>query len=351
MIIIQASNIHESGGKLLLNQLLVELAKTPQKVMLFVDSRFGIKGELAQIESKTVTAVEVRPKILNRLLAEVRLKLVAAKNPEATIFCFGNLPPLLPMKNRVVMYYHTVLYFRKSGRVGRSISLRIKHAIERNWLKWRLGQVTEVLVQSTFVKETFRQEFGFDRIRLFPFSTTSFEFSISERAPQKDIDFVYLAAGTAHKNHELLIKAWELLASENLFPSLHLTIDDRYPHVRDQIRSAVQNSNVKIVSHGLLKHPDAMHLYLRSRATIFPSLCESFGLPLLEAKERNLPIIASELDFVRDLVDPVETFDPTSALSISRAVKRFLNVNNAKVEVAPASKLAEFLNENARLQT
>ena len=61
-----------------------------------------------------------------------------------------------------------------------------------------------------------------------------------------------------------------------------------------------------------------------SSALIFPSRTESFGLPLIEAMHHGLPILAPELDYVRDVVTPIETFDPSSPISIARAVRRFL---------------------------
>jgi hypothetical protein len=39
------------------------------------------------------------------------------------------------------------------------------------------------------------------------------------------------------------------------------------------------------------------------------------------------------LDFVRDILDPVETFDPNSAKSISRSVKRFLKIKEKKTDI------------------
>ena len=81
---------------------------------------------------------------------------------------------------------------------------------------------------------------------------------------------------------------------------------------------------------------------LRSKALIFPSLAESFGLPLVEAQEFNKPILASELDFVRDVCSPVDTFDPKSSLSIARAVKRFLgytDINNLDSNLSELVKL------------
>ena len=66
---------------------------------------------------------------------------------------------------------------------------------------------------------------------------------------------------------------------------------------------------------------------------IFPSFVETLGLPLIEAKKFKLDVLASELDYVRDILDPVETFDPHSARSICRSVKRFLKVTDGKTEI------------------
>ena len=69
-------------------------------------------------------------------------------------------------------------------------------------------------------------------------------------------------------------------------------------------------------------------IYKKGATLIFPSLVESLGLPLVEAREIGIDIIAPERDYVRDVVSPVETFDPLSPLSISRAVKRYLKVSD-----------------------
>ena len=47
-------------------------------------------------------------------------------------------------------------------------------------------------------------------------------------------------------------------------------------------------------------------------------------MPLVEARSYALPIVAAELDYVRDVVVPEETFDPHSPRSIARAVRRHL---------------------------
>ena len=84
-----------------------------------------------------------------------------------------------------------------------------------------------------------------------------------------------------------------------------------------------------------------MDLYNHSTALIYPSLLESCGLPLVEAGQCKLPVLASELDYVRDILDPVETFDPKSAKSIARSLKRFLKIKEEKTKIVGAN---DFIN-------
>lgn len=70
----------------------------------------------------------------------------------------------------------------------------------------------------------------------------------------------------------------------------------------------------------------AGNLYAGAHAVIYPSLLGSFGLPLIEAQQRGISIAAAGLDSVRNVVAPQPVFNPTSAVPISRAVKRFLAI-------------------------
>ena len=74
---------------------------------------------------------------------------------------------------------------------------------------------------------------------------------------------------------------------------------------------------------------------------IYPSTFESYALPLAEAKSIDLPVICSELDYARDIIDPIETFNPYSFISIKRAVNRYLNRPNEKSKIITPN---EFMN-------
>jgi glycosyltransferase involved in cell wall biosynthesis len=84
-------------------------------------------------------------------------------------------------------------------------------------------------------------------------------------------------------------------------------------------------------------------LYSSVDALIYPSKFESFGLPLIEAEQSGLPILAPELDYVRDVVIPEQTFDSGSATSIARAVKRFMGLKEPALPIQNAQGFMEHI--------
>ena len=151
-------------------------------------------------------------------------------------------------------------------------------------------------------------------------------------------DFVYVADGEAHKNHRSLLAAWQLLAQEGLRPSLALTLGSRDKALIRQIEAASVSAGLLITNLGQMPRDDVLALYANASAMIFPSTSESFGLPLVEAAHLGLPIIASELDFVRDVCIPAQTFDPVSPVSVARAVKRFMGRSEAPLMLRTPSE-------------
>ena len=119
-----------------------------------------------------------------------------------------------------------------------------------------------------------------------------------------------------------------LLAGWGLRPALRLTLDPKENASLlgwiEKINKTYRLNVVNLCHQNLNKQN---YLYETSKALIYPSLIESFGLPLLEAKAFGLRILASEKDYVRDVVAPDETFDPYSANSIALAIMRDLGVD------------------------
>lgn len=334
-LIIHATNVHQGGGRALLDALL-RVVPEKQEIVLLADERLQVNSDLA----RNIDVRRCRRTIRHRLLAE---RWLAGNAKESdTVLCFGNLPPMFRLCAHTYVLIQNRYLLDGAGLDGFPLFTRVRLTIERLWLLTRVGNADEIFVQTPSMKNLAESKFrNLVPVRVFPFVAVANGYArqVGVQAKRsKEFDFVFVATGEKHKNHRRLISTWCLLAAEGMFPSLCLTLDcRRFEDLCEEIEKARCECGVVIINAGDLSHADVLTLYTRAGALIYPSTFESFGLPLIEARQAGLPILASELDYVRDLVDPEQTFDPESPRSIARAVKRFLGENPENLQLQDAS--------------
>ena len=337
-LIVHAPNVHQGGGRTLLLAILDEIQEDSLKngndYKVILDSRLLISGRLPEQN----IAQRVRPTLVGRLLAEWRLYRTA--KPESIVLCFGNLPPLFKSNAHVCLYIQNVYLVSKASMAGFSLMVKIRIHLERIWLKLCIHHADEVIVQSESMQRLMSGNLNVQP-KVIPFMS---EQKADNTSAYKKYDFLYAASGEPHKNHRLLIEAWKLLASRNIFPSLCLTIsNEAYSHLCKWIESERHIYGLKIENIGVVNNEQVQGLYSLSSALIYPSIMESLGLPLIEARFAGLPIIASELDYVRDIVEPAQSFDPASPVSIARAVERFLGIELTQTAIISTKKFVEYI--------
>lgn len=346
-LIIHAPNIHKGGGHVLLQALLQELAAR-NDCRIIVDSRCSIP----QAFPKHNITLQVKPTFVGRLFAEWHLYGIS-KN-DSIVLCLGNLPPIFRLKGHVSLFVQNAYLVSKTSVADFPWRDRLRICLERVWLRWFISRADEVIVQSLSMQRLVSRNFAV-LPRLMPFMQREIKNSTSEsvrsqsNALGKMYDFLYVASGEPHKNHHRLIEAWKILAMKNIFPSLCLTVP-RYGNsaLCEWLESQVGNHNLRIENIGAISSDQIQSLYLQAGALIYPSLLESLGLPLIEARRVGLPILASELDYVRDIVDPEQSFNPESAVSIARAVERFLGIEQTQMHVVGADAFIEYLSRKAQ---
>jgi len=339
-LVLYAPNVHQGGGLTLLKELIKVL---PDDTCLIIDSRLSVKAE----KLKRFDVHLIRPTISARLGAEWTLSQISSDAD--LLICFGNLPPLFPIKSSVTLFLQNRYIIDENAPLNDfTLKIKIRLKLERLWFKWRKKNVTKFVVQGKLMQNIVKEVLNLDA-RVLPFSPKC-EVPLQKSGGDKkmpNLEFVYVSSGEPHKNHKRLVLAWVELSKCGLFPSLCLTVsNDSHSSLCDWIEAISSKYNLKITNMGVISHDEVLTLYQNAKALIFPSLLESFGLPLVESKEFGLPILASELDYVRDVVEPEETFDPTSPLSISRAVRRFLGNPELPLPILTAEQfLGELLNE------
>lgn len=320
-LFLYAPNVHTGGGLVLLKALVTAWPRgMPLRAWL---------DERARPLLTLPPNAEVRwvlPRVTSRLSGE--FSLARTVSSADCVLCFHGLPPLLPSAGRVEVFQQNRNYFGQVPLSAFSWRTRLRLRFERAVSRWRRKAVHTYWVQTPSMADALSQWWGKKgpglSVQVLPFVPAPTAGEANSDAETIRYDFVYVADGEAHKNHRRLVEAWIRLADQGFRPSLALTLSARDQALARWIAAQSQEHRLQIHQLGTMTHPKVLQLYRQSRALIFPSLCESFGLPLLEAKALGCPIVASELDFVRDVCEPAQTFDPRSAVSIARAVRRFL---------------------------
>ena len=334
-LIVHAVNIHVGGGKSLLLALLNALpADIP--VLITLDVRL----ELPAILPANLCIIRVAPTIGARFAAEKKLTQLAQAGD--LVLCFGNLPPWFKLAGHVLTFVQNRYLIDTVSLKSFSWKTRLRLLCERLWLACKANNVDEFLVQTPSMQRVFNAS-GRARgrqIHVLPFSNISQGYcrNFNTLLPKSPLPtFIYVASGEPHKNHRNLVAAWCLLAQEGIFPSLKLTLaQSANQKLCRWLDHQIKSFQLKVENLGMLSHADVQGQYAKAQALIFPSVFESFGLPLIEARQAGLAVLASELDYVRDVVDPEEAFDPASPISIAQAVKRFLGLANAPLPLLDA---------------
>lgn len=337
-----APNIHQGGGKTLLNALL-ENRPSKSNIVLFCDERMEIPKDILNV-------VRVKPSLFSRVLAEIKLfKLVTN---EDIVLCFGNLPPLFKLRGLTAVFLQNRYLIGGISLNDFSFKIRIRLAVERLWLSMKIDNVDEFIVQTPTMKRLLEQALGNKKhVSIMPFMSELRGYSPKASATmthkENSFDFVYVASGEPHKNHVRLLEAWCLLAGEGLFPLLGLTLnEERFSALCSVIEVMRQRHGLKVTNLGEMSHKGVQELYKKTNALIYPSTIESFGLPLVEARQAGLQVLAPELDYVRDVLAPEQTFDPNSPVSIARAVKRYLGITESELNILDATDfLEEFMSK------
>lgn len=308
-------------------------------VVVYVDERFPFSTELPE----NLRIHKVRTSLISRLQADMELS--RRLTAQDIALYFGNLPPVRKSAGKTAVFIQNRYLVSYANLSGFPLRARARIWLERIWLRLFSGNASLFVVQTSSMRTALSQTCGIpgERILVAPFVGQNHSAknpgkpAKAGRKTGKQMNFIYPASGESHKNHDRLIDAWCLLAAEGIIPRLFLTVGEaRYA----ELAARGAHAQVDLVNLGAIQREELMNRLEQVDALVFPSGLESFGLPLIEARQAGLPIIAAELDYVRDVVAPDQTFDPSSALSVARAVKRFMNVDAGP---APVLNAREFV--------
>lgn len=199
-----------------------------------------------------------------------------------------------------------------------SLCARLDHRLKRLWVRFSVGLATRVLVQSSSAAQQVLGEVPdvTGKLHVIPHGPGYLESApsaprIARCGEDRPLQIAYVAFYRNYKNFHVVFESLRLLRERGVGANLHLTLDESKREVRELLAEAnAYGIRDHIVNHGELPPRALDELYRGAEVFVFPSTCESFGFPQVEAMSFGLPIIAADTLVNREICSFAASFFP-----------------------------------------
>jgi glycosyltransferase involved in cell wall biosynthesis len=329
MILIDLAYLNSFGGKTILELVIDHILKSNLKYHFLLDKRLD-SNLINNIQIDYYTIIDV---------SHVTRKNFYLKsiNRFSSILCLANIPPPIQTSIKTTIFFHNSLLLYPSSHPI-SLKRRLINFLKFNYIKYYNQNDYNWIVQTPNIYKLLLNNLiiNSDQVSIYPVFKEISPLNVTKKCNN---DFVYVSSSASHKNHKKLIKAFiEAAKNTNREIKLHLTLN------KEELPKRVFPKNLKVEFHGTLSLDDVNELYNSCEFAIYPSLVESFGLPLIEATNHGCKVIASDLPYVHEIIEPSLVFDPYSVESISTSILKAISEDLLETKVLVENKLDNFIN-------
>lgn len=259
------------------------------------------------------------------------LRLVNKEQLDLMHFTYFGYPILYRRKFIATIHDITPLLFRTGKASTRNpLVYRLKYLVFRQILKTQVQNACAIITPTHTVKDQLVSYFGRKHEeKIVPvYEGVNHELVVSQEDPNLYRRYtkpflLYVGNFYPHKNIGRLIAAFEQI--ESSVPLLLVGPDDFFAkRLKDLIKKNSRPLNVFFHHNPSLS--ELHFFYKHAIAFVHPTLSEGFGLPLMEAAYFNLPVIASNIPVIRELLgtnytpfDPNDTADMTAKMNMGIA--------------------------------
>lgn len=339
MILFDCVYVNNGGGKILLDVLVKRVNQLRLDVQFLFDERISKSYENVQFAN---------PPLYIKAGEKTRLNYYKNNSSKYTkILAFGNVPPPIKLNVPVYTYLHNVLYLEKKKHIN--VFNFIKITLKEFYIRKVKKNTDYWIVQTNLVKSKLSHKWNLsnEKILTIPFfqdfidSPTCINY-INFRKTNSKITYIYVSNGESYKNHKRLFEAFEKFCLGKANIELKVTISNVYSNLISEIEK-YNNRGIPIYNLGLLNKIEIQTIYQTVDFVLFPSFFESFGLGLIEAAQNNLPVIASDRDYVNEIIVPSLVFNPMSMNSILHALEYSYNNSLNPARLIVENKIHDLL--------
>lgn len=318
----------EDGGALsILHEFYERFLEDEQNHHIFVVSKPVLKSE------KNVTVLRfpwikkswlhrlyfdhfVAPKLVLKYQADEVLSLQNIVVPRVDVFQTVYVHNALPFseyrfsffEDKLLWVYQNIL----SRNIYKSIKVADKVIVQTKWMK-------KVCLDKLFIKE--------DKIDVLLPKINIKAKRFFESTKESHSTFFYPASGVSFKNHKAILNACLSLQADKCidYRVIFTLVGTENERVKS-LFEMVQRHELPVLFVGPLSKEDVFEYYTKS-VLLFPSYIETVGLPMLEAKLHNTPVLASDCAFSHEIMegyDRADFFRPFDVLQLKALMYKMI---------------------------
>ena len=297
------------GGETILKQYFDKAAKETEHEWWFFVSIEGLRERESRNIHVIYSDIHRRSKPVSyaaRKKAELteHRRLIRKIDPDELI-SLQNMP-VAGVKCRQTVYLHQSLQFspvRYSFLRKEERNLAFRQRVICGIIRQRLCRADRVIVQTEWMKKAVAKWAGYPETQI---SVETPAVSVPCPAMKKEKRrncFIYPANAYLNKNHQIIIEACRILKKQGFNDyRIQFTMSPSGGGMADRLYEVIKREDLPIDFVGHLEREELFEKY-QTMVTLFPSYIETFGLPLLEARELGGEILASDRPFSHEILD------------------------------------------------
>jgi glycosyltransferase involved in cell wall biosynthesis len=334
-ILINAVSIKEGGSKVVLLRLLQEFIRLRPEYRWYVVVHPSMVPALPQhptVFPMPVGAAARSPAHL-RVWYETSLPRLVRTHHIDLVFSQTNYLPHRRLPCPALLLVQNAGHFSDKFRSltasdSRGVLQRLVFQATGRWVRRSVRSATRVTVQTAaLATEILRDvEMPAERIAVIPHGPGLAAVRKPHSFPAPAIWRIgYVTKVGVQKNFRTLFRSIAQLRARQPV-ELILTLDERIPEY-EKVAAAIGETGIAdlVRNYGELAVDDIQGLYDSLDLFVFPSLCESFGFPLVEAMASGLPVLAADIASTREIGgEALEYFGPNDCHALARHLERLM---------------------------
>ena len=179
--------------------------------------------------------------------------------------------------------------------------------LKGKWVRHSIRMSTQVLVQTAALRDAILVDLQLpvDRISVIPHGTGLVDRALENvgmAEAQGQFRIGYITKDGVQKNFPVVLKAVALLAKQDIPVILVITLDEASIGFRNLNKLASELGISKLIeNHGEVDGSKITEIYRSLHVSVFASLCESFGFPMVEAMANSLPLLVADTPVNREV--------------------------------------------------